>query len=226
MTKRALVQTTLPALAVVLLWVGVVGAMRVSSSEADRHLAAENRRSALLGDLAKARDLSDRIPAVAARLTATGIAVPPTTDLAAFVRKIDAAGARAGVLVEQVAPLTVGSDVDGDAPTRLPVGTSAISISVGVSGSYETFMSFLDELATLDRLVIVDLIEIDADEEDPGRVLADLELRIFTTERLTSTDGGSAAFEESSEDVEGEIVGDAGGTAAEAALGGIGPGRR
>ena len=87
----------------------------------------------------------------------------------------------------QIAPLTVSSDSDPEAVSRLPVGTTSVTISIGARGQYPALLAFVDELHALDRLVVVDLVDLTSDEEDTSQVIMDVELRIFTTEQLVQT---------------------------------------
>ena len=55
----------------------------------------------------------------------------------------------------------------------------------------------------MDRLVVIDLIDLNADEEDTSEIILDLELRIFTTENLVTTpDFDADLFDESLDDDE------------------------
>ena len=59
-------------------------------------------------------------------------------------------------------------------------------------------MGFLDELRHQPRLVIVDLIDLRTDENDAAALVAELEVRIFTTKALVrpaSTDEPAADAE-------------------------------
>ncbi len=195
MNGRAIAHMFGPPTVALLLWLGVIGVTAIFSSDAERQALAEEERSILLDELAVARDLPGRVPGVAARLAATDVAIPPTLGLAGFVRAIDVAGDGSGVFIEQVAPLTVSSDTDEEVVNHLPNGTSAVSISIGATGSYEEIMAFADALLVLNRLVVMDIFEINTDEENANQIIADIELRIFTTEQLTTVDADIDDFD-------------------------------
>ena len=179
---------TVPSIVAFAVWFGLAGLTSAIAPDAERLIEAEAERDVLLLDLAEARALPQRAGGFEQRLTETDVAVPPAVDLAGFVRSVDAAGEAAGVFIEQMAPLSVSSDTDDEVITHLPTDTSAVTISIGASGSYDQIMAFADGLRALDRLVVIDRFEANADEENITQVIADLELRIFTTQVLSSPD--------------------------------------
>lgn len=173
-----------PSLLMVTIW-SLVAMVPAALNSADDQLAAvEDEQALLVSELDEARALADELDALDGRIAAASVAVPGSADLAAFVRAVGKIGEQSGVAIEQIAPLKVASDSDPEALVALPAGTSSITISVGAGGSYEQAMAFAAELGRLERLVVVDLVRLTADEEDSSQVIIDLELRIFTTEQL------------------------------------------
>lgn len=202
MSLRRIAQLTGPPVVVVILWFGLALVPSALSPHGERRLEIEDERSLLIGELADARALSERVPALEQRLEDTAAAVPPTVELAEFVLATDVAADRTGVAVEQMAPLTVSSDTDDEALLFLPFGTSSVTISVGARGTYPQVVAFADAMQALDRLVVVDLIALNADEEDTSQIILDLEMRIFTTEVLVTT----PELEEDLFDEDGELI--------------------
>lgn len=187
MNPRHLSQILGPSVLAAALWFGVAWLPAATSSATDRQEEAEFERLQLIEELVAARSLPDEADEFDRRIAAAAVAVPDTVDLAVFVRAAGDAAARSGVFVEQIAPLTVSSDSDPEAIDRLPPGTSSVTISIGARGSYERLLAFVDELVALDRLVVIDLVDLNADEGESDEVVMDLELRIFTTSQLVQT---------------------------------------
>lgn len=210
MSGRGVAQLVVPAMVIVVTWFGLAWLPAVLSGHDDRRIAAEEERGLLIVDLAEARTLPSQLVGLEARLAETQIAVPATVELAEFVRATDVAADRAGIAVEQMAPLTVSSDTDEEALTSLPVDTSSVSISIGARGGYDQVLGFADELLAMGRLVVIDLMDLTTDEEDASQIILDLELRIFTTQQLvTASDLDAGLFDEEF-DEDGELIEEAG----------------
>lgn len=111
----------------------------------------------------------------------------PSHASGALVSDIDELADSFGVELEQISP----SVSLGGSGGSLPRGTSAVSLSLGARGSYEELMAFLDQLSTLDRLVMVDLVQINSDAES-GDLFLDASARVFTTADLVASDQGGA----------------------------------
>jgi Tfp pilus assembly protein PilO len=176
-----------PSLLAVAVWSIATLAPAALSSAGERLIDAEEEQAVLVAELAAARSVPADADDTGRRITAAAIAVPETLELASFIRQVGQVGDSSQVSIEQIAPLSVASDSDADALIQLPSGTSSVSVSIGASGTYEQVMAFATGLRQLDRLVVVDLVGLTADSEDAGRVIMDLELRIFTTDVLVIT---------------------------------------
>ena len=196
MNGRGIAQLVGPPTVAVLLWFGFALVPSALSSQAEERIAIEDEQSRLIVELAAARRLSDVRPEFEGRLADTARAVPPTVDLATFIRATDAAADQTGVTIEQMAPLVVSSDTDEEAISVLPTGTSSVSISVGATGTYSQVIAFADALRALDRLVVLDRIDLNADEEETSKIILDLELRIFTTDALVTGSDIDDAFDD------------------------------
>jgi Tfp pilus assembly protein PilO len=195
-----------PPAVVVVVWFALAWLPGTLSGHEARQEEAEGERVLLLADLAKARALPNQVADLEARLAETDVAVPETVELAEFLRAASAAGDRAGIEIEHTAPLTVSSDADQEDAATLPAGTSSVSISIGARGGYDQVVAFADELRALDRLVVIDLMDLTTDEEDTNTLILDVELRIFTTEELTTVSDLGDEFLEEDFDQEDDLI--------------------
>ena len=156
------------------------------SAAADRQSEAQSELAVLSAELGEARSLEAELTTFAAEIAVAESAVPADRSIDDFGRSADEAATSAGIAIDQIAPLAVSSDTDPESSAQLPSGTSSVSISIGATGTYPGLMGFVAALEALDRLVLVDSIEMRADEADSSIVVLDLEVRIFTTENLVS----------------------------------------
>ncbi len=131
------------------------------------------------------------------RLSAAVAAVPPEPMVSEFVPLFGELAAASGTEVDQASALTVSSDTDVEATTRLPPGTSSNPLCVGARGPSAALRGFIKRLRPRPRLVVVDLVDLTADENDAGALVANLELRIFTTKALVHTRARSSRRPES-----------------------------
>ncbi len=184
MRLRAIAQLGGPPLAVLAVWFGVGWLPPMLSGDADRLTRVETERDGLLAEVAAARSLPAEAEPAERRLAAAVAAVPADPEVSGFVRLVGELASAKGITVDQVSPLAASSDADAEATTRLPAGTSSITLSIGARGAYGALMGFLDELRHQPRLVIVDLIDLRTDENDAAALVGELEVRIFTTEAL------------------------------------------
>ncbi|MEZ5411992.1 MAG: type 4a pilus biogenesis protein PilO [Acidimicrobiales bacterium] len=186
MTPRAVVELAGPPLAALALWFGVGWLPPAMSGDGERLVRAEAERAGLLAEVAAARELPAAAGPAEERLSAAAAAVPAEPQISEFVRLVGQLATASGAAVDQMSPLTVSSDTDAEATAQLPPGTSSITLSIGTRGTYEALMGFLDQLRHQPRLVVVDLIDLTADENDAGTLVANLEVRIFTTAALVN----------------------------------------
>jgi len=63
----------------------------------------------------------------------------------------------------------------------VPVGLSAIAITLNFEGSYDEVMAFTTDLNRLSRLVIIDRVSMVANEGETERIVVDMNLRIFSS---------------------------------------------
>lgn len=184
MTPRAVAQLGGPPLAALAVWFGLGWLTPALSGDDGRLAQVEAARDGLVVEVAAARALPAAADRADQRLSTAAAAVPTEPGISEFVRLVGQLATAQGVVVDQISPLTVSSDTDAEATTHLPPGTSSITLSIGTRGRYEALMDFLDALRHQPRLVLVDLIDLTADENDASGLVADLEVRVFTTEAL------------------------------------------
>ncbi len=146
---------------------------------------AESERAQVSADLVNAATLPAIARQLDQRIRATELAVPAAAELAQFITNTGDAATRTGVIIDQIAPLSIDSGDNLDGPVVLPADTSSILVSIGATGGYQNLLNFVDELTGFDRLVLVDVIDLNANEAISQQVTMDLELRIFTTATLT-----------------------------------------
>ena len=196
----------LPAVVVVLL-AGVLGWAPARSAES----RAEERADAALrvvDDLTWELDDLDTLvsstEALRAEQALHEAAIPPDHQLAEFILYLEALSASAGVDVIDVVPTSILGSFD-DLST--PTGTSSVLIAVALGGGFAETIAFLDGLAALPRLVVVEGVAIGFNEVD-GTLAIDLELRVFTTRELVEfTDEFLDDFDDDLDD-EGFVDGD------------------
>lgn len=184
MRVRSLAQILAPSAVVVGVWLAIGWVPSQSASAKDAEAEAQAEFALLAAELADARALDAEVDALEAQIEAAERSVPAEREVGAFVRFAHAVASETSVALDQIAPLAVSSDTDLESETTLPSGTSSILVSIGATGGYLDLMSFIDSLVAADRLVLLDGVEMRADESDSTMVILDLELRIFTTESL------------------------------------------
>lgn len=187
MTPRGVVELGGLPLAALALWFGAGWLPPTLSGRADRLTQVEAERDGLVAEVAAAQALPAEAGPAEQRLQAAAAAVPAEPGVSDFVQLIGQLASANGVAVDQVSPLTVSSDTDAEATAPLPAGTSSVTLSIGTRGPYEALMDLLDQLRHQPRLVVVDLVDLTADENDASTLVANLEVRIFTTAALVST---------------------------------------
>ena len=187
MTPRGVVELAGLPLAALVLWFGAGWLPPTLSGGADRLTQVEAERDGLLAEVVAARALPAGAGPAEQRLEAAAAAVPAEPGVSDFVQLIGQLASASGVVVDQVSPLTVSSDTDAEATAQLPPGTSSVTLSIGTRGPYEALLGFLDQLRHQPRLVVVDLVDLTADENDASTLVANFEVRIFTTAALVNT---------------------------------------
>lgn len=171
-----------PMIVLVALWVAAAWWPTRTGVDSNRLAELSAERALLADDLATAAELADAGLGLELQIATAARAVPADLDLGGFVRDVGQLADDSGVAVDQVAPLLVYDETAED--TDLPDGTGAAVVSIGGSGSYAAVMDFIERLGSLERLTVIDVADLSA-EEDAAEVIMDLEVRIFTTGAVT-----------------------------------------
>jgi type IV pilus assembly protein PilO len=106
---------------------------------------------ARLTALKKAEQSQPQRLATLAQLTS---AIPPTTDIADFINQVNALAGTSGVALHSLSPSQPAASKTGP--------YSEVNVSLSLTGSYSSTISFLDGLYSLPRLVVVDTLNISA----------------------------------------------------------------
>lgn len=183
MNWKKIAPLVLPSVVVLLVWVGVVWVpTRGDLGQAVTRIEdAQQERVRLANRL----DTIQTLPSLEARMQRRtrelGRAIPVRANLGNFLASVDSAALWNDVVVDNLAP--TGITDNGSAPlnTRMPEGISSISIGLTVSGDYAHLLQFLEALEDMNRLVIVDAIDVFAAIEDSTVLSIIIELRIFTS---------------------------------------------
>ena len=176
-----------PPLAVLLIWgaIGFFPARQISATAETRIRTAQEaqvRGAAQRNSLEQFRTSSAEMTT---RVRSAKASVPASLEVAAFVRTLEQLAIDSALQLDVLAPSGVSGDsfVDGNDP--LPAGLSAVSITIGATGSYNEITEFVRGLEEARRLVLVDSIAITTTDENLDVLGLDLTLRIFTTAELT-----------------------------------------
>jgi len=186
MNKRAII---LPPVALVVLWFTAIWwpARSAVSNEEDRLAAIQTDQLALITEFDGLNAASDQLDSLNAEVAGLDVAIPSRAGVAAFVRQLDAESLATDFRIEVLAPTLVLGGTTLDPDRAVPAGMSSISFSLTGQGSFEAAMEFVDQVATLPRLVVIDELGLTSIEGESGQVILDLDVRVFTTEQMTST---------------------------------------
>ncbi len=181
MKRNALVGVTAVLMLVVtaLWWAFLYSPQRASVAAAnDRLLASEQVNDELELTLARLQDTQRRSPELTADLEQLRTAVPDEASLGQFLLDANDVATQSGVLFTSVSPTLPA--VNGTDPL-LP---AVVSMSIIVGGGYHETLDYLNRLAAMRRLLIVDSISV-SPGEDPltsaPLLYVSLTARIFTT---------------------------------------------
>lgn len=130
---------------------------------------AEDLESSLQAQVARLQELDEERPSVEAELRQLTAAVPPDPELATLILTLHDEATRSGIDFLQFTP----------SPPTAGEETSVISAGLNVSGSFFTVLDFLDRVEALDRIVVIDSLELTAaepeavTEEDEGEAASE-----------------------------------------------------
>jgi Tfp pilus assembly protein PilO len=179
-------------------WMFVFSGIRSEASDIDEETdAARTEQRSLETQLKLLEDLEANSAETQARLNELRAAVPEQADLAAFIDQANALGAETGVSWVSVTP----------APPAATGSVGTVNFSIVVEGGYYQVLDYLNRMENLDRLVVVDGVEIASAEaggesDATGDLTATLTARMFSqptaavgtpTDATVSGGGGIAA---------------------------------
>lgn len=170
-----------PALAVLIVWVAVAWfpTSRTLDDLQGRSDSAATERLALIADVDEVRQLeADRAETIdrGRRLEA---ALPSSAQIDQFVRSVDRITTEHDVVVNRLSPVAVETSADGTG-TALPAGVTAVSMTLGATGTYADVMAFIGSFTSLDRIVVVDSLALATKGDGSGVLDLDVGFRVFT----------------------------------------------
>jgi Tfp pilus assembly protein PilO len=157
--KRIFGVAGLAALVLVVAWyLAVFSPQARDLSKAHKnHAAAEQKISQLQGQVVQLNALKAEIPADKAALSTLNAAVPNSPQLDDALRQLHAAAASSGVTLSSVSPSAPATNSAG---TTQKSSSPLITLSMSASGSYAQITTFLTQLATMPRTVVVTSLNI------------------------------------------------------------------
>jgi Tfp pilus assembly protein PilO len=139
-----------------------------------RNAVAEQKVNELQVKLDRLKDAQRREPELLAAADRLKSAVPDKPDLAQFILDVNDSAAKANVDFVSITPTPPSvSDVPGAPPS--------IGVTLEVGGDYFATLNFLDRLADLPRIVVLDQVQLNPSEN--GKLTANLGGNIFTTQQ-------------------------------------------
>jgi Tfp pilus assembly protein PilO len=138
-----------------------------------RKATAEQKVNELQVKLDRLKDGQRRSPELLAARDRLVSAVPEHAQLAEFILDTNDAATKAGVDFVSISPTTVSAP-------KVPGQPPSVGVTLEVSGDYAATLNFLDRLAQLPRIVVLD--EVQMTPSEAGKLTAHLGGNIFTTE--------------------------------------------
>ncbi len=158
---------------------------RIEDAQAERD-AATARNQQLLTQVERLQGAKERQPELVAQNDRLKAAIPDQPDLAAFILSADDAASTSGVTFMAITPQAPATAEDATLPT-------VVAVSIEAEGGYFQVLDFVNRLEDLDRLVVIDSIDV-APQDDSGLALTvALQGRIFTTAEPAPADATGLA---------------------------------
>jgi Tfp pilus assembly protein PilO len=187
MNTRTLTASVLGAVLIIgAWWMFVFSGIRSEASDVDKAIdTAKTEERALETQLSQLEALTAKAPELQAEAERLQKAVPADIDLAGFIESANARGAEAGVKWLSVSPTE---------PTA--TGTAGtIQLSISVEGDYYKVLDYLNRLEHMDRLLVVDAIDLTASDgagsTNETTLTASLTARMFTQPQVSTPVPGS-----------------------------------
>jgi Tfp pilus assembly protein PilO len=164
MNRRVMMLGTVAAVAVVVVWWMFVFAPtgKQLSNQHTNLSEAQHQTQQLQAQVKQLKDLQSRSTQTQAQLSHLSAAVPPTADQADFITSLNNTARAAGITWQSVNFSAPGSGPSGPAASSATVGPSAtaIPVQIQIKGGFFQVTDYLNRLETLDRLVVVDGVQI------------------------------------------------------------------
>jgi Tfp pilus assembly protein PilO len=155
------------------------------------HAAAEQRISQLQGQVVQLNALKSQIPADQAALAVLNAAVPDSPQLDSTLRQLHDAADSSGISLSTVSPsaptntASTGQTSSGStaqtssgSTAQRSSGVSSISLTMSGSGSYSQVTSFLTQLSSMPRTVVVTGLNLSG---TGGQLTAQITANMFYT---------------------------------------------
>jgi Tfp pilus assembly protein PilO len=132
----------------------------------EAHAAAEQKISQLQGQVVQLNALKAQIPAEKVALSVLQADVPSTPQLSSVLRQLHAAAVNSGVTLSLLNPSTPTATSTSSAQkssstsSSTSAGTPSVTLDMSAGGSYPQLTSFLTQLATMQRVLVVNSLSI------------------------------------------------------------------
>lgn len=160
MSRKVLALAALGAVLVAGLWYVALWkpqSARLSAAHAREETAAGQNQQLRLA-VARLQAAGDEAPELTSQLERLRVAVPDRPDLAQFLLDAPDAASAAGLDYLSVSPSPPAEPEGG--------GPAEIAVAMELNGGYFQVLDFLNRLAELPRIVVVDGVSLSAAEED------------------------------------------------------------
>lgn len=127
--------------------------------------SAEREQGSLRATLARLQSLARNAPQQEATLRRLEAAVPDSPDLAAFIIAANRIATEAGIEFLSIAPSPPATDPASG-------GTSTIKLEISIRGGFFQVLEYLNRLEGLERIVVVDTINLGSDASGGGGTAA------------------------------------------------------
>ena len=117
--------------------------------------SAENQKQELENTIRHLKELSKNATQQAASLRTLRAAIPPNPDLGAFILAANDIATESGIDFLSISPSPPAANTSGGPPTM-------IAVSIQVDGGFFEVLDYLNRLEDLERLVLVDTVDISA----------------------------------------------------------------
>jgi Tfp pilus assembly protein PilO len=164
MNRRVIMLGGVAAIAVVVLWWMFLFAPKAKELHTQQANLSEAQHQAdqIRAQVNQLKDLQSHSPQLQRQLARLSAAVPPTTDQADFITSLNGLSKVAGITWQSVTFSPPGSGPSGSAAASATAGgaTPTIPVQIQIKGGFFQITNYLNRLETLDRLVLVDGVQI------------------------------------------------------------------